>query len=278
MRCGPPAMRRGPMSLVAWSVAVGRRPFAPPTAMVAPRPPLTRPLRFETAFALKVPHGLCVGVRLAPAAGQGAEDGCTWALPTEVQASKTMLSRERQLSYCGGRAALRKAMADCGAPADQPIARDGHGAPVLPEGVLGSISHTRGLAVALVRLRRPGEEGTALGVDVERAARALRSPVARRVLTAAEAAGLEEEAADDDARRRGTLLRFSFKEAVYKAASQLRVPGLAFRALEVRPHLDGTAAARWVGATEALNAELATDLRWREEGEYFLTFVEMRRV
>src|SRR5258706_15919528 len=90
---------------------------------------------------------------------------------------------------------------------DIPIARDDRGAPVMPEGWLGSLSHKDHLAAALVA---PDDgEGARIGVDLEHA-RAPRQPIERRILNERELARLGDD-------RREITRCFAIKEAIYKA-------------------------------------------------------------
>ncbi len=89
---------------------------------------------------------------------------------------------------------------------DLAIPRDDRGAPVMPAGWLGSLSHKASRAAALVA---PDDgTGARIGVDLELAV-APRQPIERRILVAAEQARVRD--------RRDVSLAFSIKEAIYKA-------------------------------------------------------------
>ncbi len=98
------------------------------------------------------------------------------------------------------RAALRAA----GIEAEVP--RDDRGAPVMPAGWLGSLSHKRAHAAALVA--PDDRSGARIGVDLEDA-RAPRQPIERRILTPRELAAIAD--------RRDITRAFAIKEAIYKA-------------------------------------------------------------
>ena len=135
---------------------------------------------------IECPHGtLIVG------AGEAAP------LPEE-QAHVSALSPARRREFAAGRAALRAALGR-----DVAILPDDRGAPVLPAGFVGSLSHKDGLAAALVA----PDAGARVGVDLEHAAPS-RQPIERRILTA------REQAAITGAR---ITLAFAIKEAIYKA-------------------------------------------------------------
>jgi 4'-phosphopantetheinyl transferase EntD len=101
-----------------------------------------------------------------------------------------------------GRAAMCEALAMPGLD----IPRDDRGAPVIPAGWLGSISHKHERAAALVA--RDDGTGARIGVDLEVAAEP-RQPIESRVLRPRELAALRD--------RREVTLYFAIKEAIYKA-------------------------------------------------------------
>src|SRR5690606_3483050 len=90
----------------------------------------------------------------------------------------------RQVTWVAGRLAMRAALLRLGVDAAAILA-DERGAPVLPPGVVGSISHKRELAVAMAA----EDTGWTLGVDIERC-EASAHDLGRRVLTDSEKADL----------------------------------------------------------------------------------------
>ena len=118
----------------------------------------------------------------------------------------------------------------------EPIAilPDDRGAPTLPPGWVGSISHKRGLAVALAAPARAGER---IGVDVE-VRRPPRLDLAPRILTEAERAAIAD--LEPHARGLAVALRFSLKEAIYKSIDPFLRRYVGFREVAVFPE-DGVA-------------------------------------
>ena len=108
------------------------------------------------------------------------------------------LSPVRRKELVAGRAALRAALGQ-----DVPILRDDRGAPVLPPGWVGSITHKGDLAAALVA----PATGAHVGIDLDRATPP-RQAIERRILNA------REQAQISGAR---ITLAFAIKEAIYKA-------------------------------------------------------------
>jgi 4'-phosphopantetheinyl transferase EntD len=163
------------------------------------------------SFRMDLPHGRCVALAIPE---EGVTPGLLAGLDPEEVSFLSGLPSGRQSSFAAGRAALRAAIADLGLPL-APILPDERGAPRLPAGVLGSISHKWRLAVALAA---PIDErrDCALGVDLEEE-RAFRFDISRRVLTSDELADIAPFTEPE--RTRAVLSRFCLKEAFYKAAN-----------------------------------------------------------
>jgi 4'-phosphopantetheinyl transferase EntD len=149
--------------------------------------------------------------------------------------------------------ALRLALERVGIEAP-PVLIDDRGAPTLPQGVGGSISHKEELAVALVA-RETG--GACIGVDLE-IDRPRTIDISSKVLTRGE---LHEVAHLAPAERdREVLLRFSAKEAIYKALDPFVRRYVGFLEVSVTPRPDGTAE---VQATLPEKTSFAIEVRWR---------------
>jgi enterobactin synthetase component D len=179
-----------------------------------------------------VAHGACVIVALDAADA----DAALAALPPAEQDLTAQLGPGRRREFIAGRTALHLALAgfapvpspsaspspssssspspsSSSSPSSSPVLSDDRGAPVLPAGWVGSISHKAtaqgALAAALVA---PAGAGC-IGVDLERAGPP-RQDIARRVLTPRELAQLADLG---PGRGPGVTLRFAIKEAIYKA-------------------------------------------------------------
>jgi enterobactin synthetase component D / holo-[acyl-carrier protein] synthase len=185
---------------------------------------------FERRFLLELPFGTCAGVSLA--------DG-EFALPAALHPNEGAFALAqppaRRASWVGGRIALRAALEAARIEAPDAILANPRGAPLLPPGVVGSVSHKRTIAVALV-----ARAATAtVGIDVEEI-RPLRGDIASRVLTPDEIAHLP---ADGPARDAAVLLRFSAKEAIYKALDPWVQRFVGFEEASLAWAADGTVAA-----------------------------------
>jgi 4'-phosphopantetheinyl transferase EntD len=245
---------------------------------------------FSRLFEANLRHGFCIGVLLpadaAPAGTSAVRAGAgvlgssapdVTPHPLELREATEMGSDARFASFCGGRAALHAAMRACGIDGAGPIPRHASGAPVLPAGMLGSISHTRGLAASIVRPATPGVL-EAVGLDVELVSRACSPRLAARVLTARERSQTAVEAASGSPEQAGVLLRFSLKEALYKALHQVDAhTGVAFRDLSLSPRLDGSALCDWTAPERRVARDWDVSLTWTVLGGFFVTTAHVRR-
>jgi 4'-phosphopantetheinyl transferase EntD len=207
-------------------------------------------------FDWDLPLGRCVGVRLASEPSEGNEVDSRRGLPlldAEWQMTEALPPRRRR-PWIAGRAAIRIALAREGMEAPA-VGHDDRGAPVLPAGCAGSISHKEvrradeadaeaswapGDVAAVALVRR--EFAARLGVDVE-LDRRLSADIASRVLTGGEETGIA--GMDQAMRSREVLLRFSAKEAIYKAVDPYVRRYVGFKEVGVTPRPDGSADVTW---------------------------------
>jgi len=139
----------------------------------------------------------------------------------------------RQGQFVGGRIALRHALGQLGTRSGS-LLSDGRGAPVLPDGMVGSVSHKRDLAIAMVGPDR----GWTLGVDLEDYLPE-RLRIASHVLRDEEIAAIEH--LPDHRRWIALVLRFSIKESIYKALDPFVHRYVGFHEACVTPDLEGRA-------------------------------------
>jgi 4'-phosphopantetheinyl transferase EntD len=135
----------------------------------------------------------------------------------------------RRAAFTGGRLAAHSALEALGIP-EGPLLADGRGAPLWPEGVVGSITHTTGFCGAVVALRSAWR---GIGIDAE-----IRSRVGerlwRRVLTPLELERLHS--LPERERAEAATTAFSAKEAFYKCQYQITGEWLGFKDVEVQLH------------------------------------------
>jgi phosphopantetheine--protein transferase-like protein len=192
----------------------------------------------------------------------------------------------RQREWVAGRTALREALRHAALvepglrdAEHAPLLKDDRGAPLLPAAALGSISHKGARAAALVA---PHRAGCSLGLDLE-LVRGPRVDISQRVLTARE---LDELARyQGEARATALALRFSIKEAVYKAIDPRVRRYVGFREVELTLEPDdpdalasGHASSSGTGRAVAVAPELihelgacALEITWTRLGDHWLS-------
>ena len=120
-------------------------------------------------------------------------------------------SQNRNQEYLLGRLAIKDALGSLGYPPiwieRDPLTK----APVWPEGITGSLSHSSGLALAVVGDSPPI---LGLGVDLEKANRTIDLGIERHICTQDESDDLRSLHLENQAIR--LLLTFSAKESLYK--------------------------------------------------------------
>lgn len=132
------------------------------------------------------------------------------AIPAPANIQRSVA--KRQTEYLAGRLCARDAVLALTGRAEVPALGEDR-APVWPPGITGTISHSHGLATALVASR---EHWRGLGLDLEEplcADRALR--LAEEILTPAELERLAGLSPEQQAER--ITLTFSIKESLFKA-------------------------------------------------------------
>ncbi|HTR49996.1 MAG TPA: 4'-phosphopantetheinyl transferase superfamily protein [Kofleriaceae bacterium] len=171
-------------------------------------------------------------------------------LPGEVE-HVARLAEPRRREFLAGRAVLRAALGR-----DVAILPDDRGAPVLPPGFVGSISHKGDVAAAIVAAA--AGDGAHVGIDLERAVEA-RQPIERRILTAREQAAV---------RGREVTLAFAIKEAIYKALDPFvrRYVGFTEVELDLATRVVATA------------LPFAIDIWWCEHAGYWLATARATRL
>ena len=187
---------------------------------------------FQVAYHHATPHGVVSAVYI-PDSPEPVPNEVLAKLPPEESEHARGLRGYRQVQYVGGRLALRQACGQVGVR-PPPLLSTERGAPLLPKSLVGSISHKRDLAIAMVA--RSGR-GT-LGVDLEDYAPE-RLRIMSHILTEAECAELAP--LPPDRRWIELLLRFSIKESIYKALDPYVGRYVGFHEAEVRPDLHGDA-------------------------------------
>lgn len=218
------------------------------------------------AFHHASPHGVLSAVHIPDSPDPVPEVVLAQLPPAEAAFAREQRGY-RQVSYVGGRLALRHAAAQLGFQVP-PILTDARSRPVLPSTLSGSISHKRDLAIGMVSSASLGT----LGVDLEDYA-PHRPAIASHVLTEAEQAQIAE--LPDSRRWIALLVRFSIKESIYKALDPYVNRYVGFHEAEVDPDLQGAARV----ALRLANGEgpFTVDARYEWLHGRLLTSVRIRR-
>jgi len=137
---------------------------------------------------------------------------------------------KRRREFGLGRACARTVLERLGHP-DWAIGRSANGAPLWPQGIVGSITHTEGYAAALLGA---SQRWTGIGIDAERVGRVTRE-LWPRLFGTQEQAYLA--ALDDAAQATAATLLFSAKEACYKAWGG--AGPLMFQEIHITPQEEG---------------------------------------
>ena len=211
---------------------------------------------------VRVPHGV---LAMAPIgdASHGEVD------PREVSAA-AHFSELRRNQFLAGRRCLRRALAALQV-VPPPLLVDGRGAPLLPLGVTGSISHKDAQAIALAAHHTEAPSSMwRVGVDLERAVPPRRD-VAHRILTELEIVQLQ--GVSELQRGRAVTLRFSIKEAMYKALDPMVQRYIGFREVSLQ----------WQGDTVEVQPLMLDGQRydvevwWIEFDGYWISTARARR-
>lgn len=189
-------------------------------------------MSFQLAFHHALEHGVVSGIVLPDSPDPVPEAVIARLHPKEREHALT-LKAYRQVSFVGGRLSARAAANQLGVMLGATLP-DERGTPVWPSGLTGSISHKRTLAVALMARDR----GHRLGVDLE-VYEPARPSIESRVLTERELADMAD--LEGDRRWIATVLRFTIKEAIYKAVDPYVRRYVAFHEAEVSPDRRGAA-------------------------------------
>lgn len=187
---------------------------------------------FSIAFQHAAPHGIVAAFHI-PNDPAPVPDHVLEQLHHQEAEYARSLRKYRQVSFVGGRLALRTACQQVGIQAGAMLPDD-RGAPSMPEGLIGSVSHKRTLAIAMISR----DHGDSLGVDLEDYGPP-RLGIANSVLTEGELSKIAD--LEDDRRWLAILLRFSLKESVYKALDPYVRRYVGFKEAIVDPDTDGRA-------------------------------------
>lgn len=200
-------------------------------------------------------HGLLLGIAVPVDA-----NALVGTLPYQEQVIAAAFGDRRKLTFAAGRAVLHHALSKLGVePA--PVLRDDRGAPLMPRGVIGSVSHKESIACALVT--RTPDDDVHIGVDVERIG-AVKAEHASLILTDAERTRITGD--------RALVLALSLKESLYKALDPFVRRYVGFKEVEI--FIDDGGGARFV--LDIDEGPYRTEGSWFEHGDHVITTARVR--
>jgi 4'-phosphopantetheinyl transferase EntD len=154
-------------------------------------------------------------------------------LPPEEQAIVVNAVEKRRRQFTAGRTCARVLLGQFGFAEGLIIVKDAHGAPIWPDGIAGSISHTDDLC--LVAMARKSSQLASIGIDVEQDC-GLEPDLVRLVCDELEWRSCCHNHAEKAYRLAKVI--FSAKESVYKCLYPLTRKVLDFSDVHIR--LDST--------------------------------------
>lgn len=228
-------------------------------------------------FGIGGAHAGVVLASVGIASADGDESPWVWAPHPDELALAANMTDARRAAFLAGRRALRAAVhALSPESALAPLLHTGRGAPHLPVGLTGSISHKRHRAIAVAAQQSDVDRPQHVGVDLEeRPSREqlARPSIATRILTPREQDALTS--LDDLAHREATLLRFALKEAVYKAIDPTVHRYVRFTEVELDVHTDGRADVTLL-LPEFSAHPVHVDAHWMFDDDYIVAMASCR--
>jgi 4'-phosphopantetheinyl transferase EntD len=168
------------------------------------------------------------------ALSKAAMDPSYALLPREAELVSDRAAEKRRAEFTLGRAAAAQALQKLGFNPAPPVLRGSGREPVWPKGVIGSITHSEGWAIAVVARK---DSARSVGIDLQLLGKERRSDISRYVCTTREAEWLAAQ--NETVRARLSTALFSAKESVYKAFYPLVQKYLAFKEVELTSVDDG---------------------------------------
>jgi len=275
---------------------------------------------YNILFAFELPQGICIGVSLCESDNVDDLWEAKYAdilHPDEISFLVTQNQNiaqgknsltTNQISFLVGRIAMRTAIHHLEQKKDDsslrmsttkinklpPILKEKDtGRPLVPNDFIGSISHKDDIGVALISTK--SDDDMMIGVDIEKTYKSSKrkTNIAKRVLTPNEIqyisdSLLNSEGSNDDTATTieaqesdQVLLRFSFKESLYKAIHPFVKRYVGFREAEITPYSNGTAVVKYFLKDDEKGTRIPTfrltQAHWNHvlNDEYFITSISV---
>jgi 4'-phosphopantetheinyl transferase EntD len=199
------------------------------------------------------------GIAFARARAATAAD----LLPEEALDLSPRAVEKRRQDFQNGRLAAGRCLLELGEPRT-PIRSGSDRAPVWPPGILGSITHSGGMALAAAARR---SDWSAIGLDLEHLSGVRRLAIADRIADPTERAWIGTS-------RRRLMAVFSAKEAIFKALYPAHQAWFGFEAVTLRRTDSGFDAIVCQPLDRPVGSVVPVGVRWHEDA--VLTWVALR--
>ncbi len=159
-------------------------------------------------------------------------------------------SHKRFSIFLAGRIALKHSLQKHLPKYTQPVLypsvlKNEFGAPILPNDIIGSISHKNNYVAAITQRKStlPSDhQFHFVGIDIEKTSHKSAFQFQRRILTENERSDVDKELLLPTlSKEADIMLRFSIKESIYKAIHPIVKRYVGFQEVEVFPAMDGSA-------------------------------------
>lgn len=222
-------------------------------------------MSYQILFEETLPLGHLTAVSLPEPSGHKGES-TLGSLESPERSVALDLPERRRIPWIGGRIALKNSLKHFEAPI-VPILATPRGAPRLPSGFVGSVSHKKTKAVGLVA----PDSGWTIGVDLEEQ-KPPRERIESMILTEKEISEIKSTASGVPWRE--LLLRFSIKEAIYKAIDPYVKRFVGFKEVTVTPNKNGTATVQW--HLKKKEGPFTTEAHWLNKDGYYITSARIK--
>ncbi len=222
-------------------------------------------MNYQILFEETLPLGHLTAVSLPEPSGHRGES-TLGSLESPERSVALDLPERRRIPWIGGRIALKNSLKHFEAPI-VPILATPRGAPRLPSGFVGSVSHKKAKAVGLVA----PDSGWTIGVDLEEQ-KPPRERIESMILTEEEISEINN--APSGVPWRELLLRFSLKEAIYKAIDPYVKRFVGFKEVTVTPNENGTATVQW--HLKKKEGPFTTEAHWLNQNGYYITSARIK--
>lgn len=213
---------------------------------------------FALCYRSALPHGILCGVKLPSKDIDWNLDAIKSLHKSEMEYAKN-LKGLKQSSWVGGRLASKHALKNFSSTLNTPILSDPYGQPIPPKGFVISITHKENIAIAMVA----NDHQQSIGIDFEHFVPS-RMGIMTRVLCPMELKSVQSLPLERQ--WIATLIRFSTKEAIYKALAPYHKRYIDFQEVSLELHTDGKIDVELNLAKKPIPSKVEARYIWLEDG------------